>query len=163
MSMKKRKSVLEFPKIGDKEYQPIEPSENGSLPTPAEAVMDGAQSVSDTTNDVLEMPTEFEVQLVGDDDEDSRNGIRLPIHADFVPPPEMLNSVEQQVKDMIPRLVRGVRYTAKILCGKAFWKPMEKGERILAGVCLSYLVAKNRLPLVDAGMNSSHSKVYELK
>jgi len=97
------------------------------------------------------------------DDKPTRNGIRLPIHDDFEPPAEMLNSVKNQVIAAMPRLIRGVRYTTKVICGRAYWKALLKGERILAGVCLSYLVARGELPLVAVVLNKSHAKLYAVK
>ncbi len=87
----------------------------------------------------------------------------LPIHDDYELSQEMLNSVEQQAKMSIPRMERGARYTAKQICGKAFWKMLSRGDKIVAGICMSRLVKTNRLPLIEAGSNASHAKVYELK
>jgi hypothetical protein len=89
--------------------------------------------------------------------------ISLPIHADYELSQVMLKTVEQQAKLLLPGLARGVRYTTKQICGKAFWKMLSKGDKIVAGLCMARLVATHRLPLIEAGSNASHAKVYELK
>ena len=93
----------------------------------------------------------------------SKKIVSLPIHDDFELSDTTLNTVEQQVKKAIPRLTRGVRYTAKRIHGKAVWKMMTTGEKIVTGIAMSRLVKTNRLPLIEAGSNASHAKVYELK
>lgn len=87
----------------------------------------------------------------------------LPIHADYELSQVMLKTVEQQATILLPGLARGVRYTTKQICGKAFWKMLSKGDKIVAGLCMARLVATYRLPLIEAGSNASHAKVYALR
>ena len=64
----------------------------------------------------------------------------LPVH--------ILRQVRDAVLDVIPHLTPGHRYTTEDLCGPELWASWAPGERISAGVCLSYLVSNRKVPLM---------------
>lgn len=69
-------------------------------------------------------------------------------------------SIKAQVEFRLPAQIPGVTYTTRSLCGMEFWRPLSRGEKNWAGVCLLYLVEQGELPLIHLGMNSSHSEIY---
>lgn len=76
--------------------------------------------------------------------------------------PDVLEWVQLSVKEHIPILPRGVNLTAKNILGNELWDGLDEGDRRRVGCCLSYLVANNKVPLIDAGKNSNNSKIYRL-
>ena len=71
--------------------------------------------------------------------------------------------VLDQVKECIPELVSNERNTLRQICGEEFWRQLRKGERIIAGKFIAYVVSKNGLPLVAGLKTSSNDKTYYLK
>lgn len=124
--------------------------------TDVDEAIEDAGEISTPTNDIPAKAHDEVPQSVP-------HKVSLPIHDDYELSQVMLASVEQQAKISLPGLVPGVRYTAKRICGKAFWKMLPKGDKIVAGICMSRLVATNRLPLIETGTSGSNSKVYALK
>ena len=82
--------------------------------------------------------------------EDSASGrrVRQVLGNRRAPPEGLLNIVRQAVMEVIPYLAPGKRYTAEELCGPELWASWSPGERISAGICLSYLVSNRAVPLV---------------
>jgi len=50
---------------------------------------------------------------------------------------DFYDAVLEQVKDIIPALIHGERYTTKRLCGEAFWSLLSDGEKRAAGKCMT--------------------------
>lgn len=73
------------------------------------------------------------------------------------------NQVLELIRDVVPALELEYSYSAEMMCGEAFWKSLEKGERINAGKCVAQMVRKNILPLCFAGKTRSNSSLYQLK
>ena len=73
------------------------------------------------------------------------------------------NQLLQQIRESVPALELEEVYTTKMLCGKAFWGSLGKGERICAGKCAVDMVLKNLLPLRFAGPTKANSQQYKLK
>ncbi len=73
------------------------------------------------------------------------------------------NQVLELIREVVPALELEQRYTAEMMCGEAFWKSVEKGERIRAGKCLVHMVQKNLLPLRFAGTTKANSRLYQMK
>jgi hypothetical protein len=73
-----------------------------------------------------------------------------------------MDGVKQQAKEGIPRLQRGVKYTARQICGPSYWKVLSKADKIMTGMALAKLVADKQLPLAPAGTNWSNARVYSL-
>lgn len=73
-----------------------------------------------------------------------------------------MDGVKQQAKAGIPRLQRGVKYTARQICGLSYWKVLPKADKIMTGMALAKLVADKQLLLAPAGTNWSNARVYSL-
>ena len=74
------------------------------------------------------------------------------------------NAIRLQVEEIIPALERGVEYTLEMLCGYAFWRTLSDGERRMAGRCMAYMIANNRLPQFHfVGCPHEHPKKYRLR
>jgi hypothetical protein len=56
--------------------------------------------------------------------------------------------MREAVAEVIPHLTPGRRYTTEDFCGPDLWASWSPGERISAGICLSYLVSNRAVPLV---------------
>ena len=152
---KKNKALL--PTTSEPEDNPPTDVATG-VPTPGINAEVANESAGETTVPVNE--TEVTAPDAAPKSAKKKGG--LPIHADYELSQVMLKTVEQQTSILLPGLARGVRYTAKQICGKAFWKMLSKGDKIVAGLCMARLVATLRLPLIEAGTNSSNAKVYVL-
>ena len=155
MSSKDSKPVMVFTKKNKKGNFNMSSDENKQVPAGPDTDISETKKVADTTDDKANVP--------GDVAESVSQKVTLPIHDDFELPQAMLNSIEKQTEEAMPRLALGVPYTTKKICGRDFWTLLTTGEKILAGICMAHLVKTNRVPLVEAGANSSHSKLYELK
>ena len=73
------------------------------------------------------------------------------------------DTVNRQVKEMIPALFLGHGYTLEDLCGADFWGPLSDGQRRLAGRCMVYMVRNGLLPLEFTGHICASPKRYQLK
>ena len=89
--------------------------------------------------------------------------IHIPLHDGTWVEERFYNQLLQQVRESVPALELEEVYTAKILCGEAFWESLEKGERIRAGKCIAQMVACKALPLRFAGISESNSRLYKLR
>lgn len=47
----------------------------------------------------------------------------------------------------IPKMPLNVELRLKTICGKEFWSTLTRGEKIIAGLFVAYLVEENKLPL----------------
>lgn len=94
---------------------------------------------------------------------ESHKIIHIPLHDGTWVEERFYNQLLQQVRESVPALKLEEVYTTKILCGKAFWESLEKGERIRAGKCIAHAVARGDLPLRFAGITKANSQLYKLK
>ena len=121
-----------------------------------------AEAATESTGETAVPVNETEVTAPDAAPKSTPKKISLPIHKDFEIPDATMNGVKQQAKTRIQKLQRGIKYTASQICGMPYWKMLPKVDKIIAGVCLSRLVADKQLPLMAAGTNSSNAKVYVL-
>lgn len=75
---------------------------------------------------------------------------------------ELMQRVEQQVRDVLPDLHPEQQYTLKMLCGAKFWNSLSRGQKIEAGVAMVHLVSIHALPLTFADRTRSNSIRYRL-
>lgn len=87
----------------------------------------------------------------------------IPLHGGTWVEESFFNQVLQLIREIVPALLLGEVYRTKVLCGKAFWESLEKGERIKAGKCIAHAVARGDLPLRFAGTTKANSLLYQLK
>lgn len=85
------------------------------------------------------------------------------LHDGYAVPLAFLDSVQQQVEEILPTLKPKARYTAKMLCGTKFWDQLGSGNKKIAGRCLASMVTRNLVPLSSAGRNPQNAKQYQLK
>jgi hypothetical protein len=78
-------------------------------------------------------------------------------------PASLIDRARAQVDARLPELSVGRRYTARQLCGEAFWSDLEPGERTQFGEALSYLAHSSTFPLVCVGKNDANHRLYELR
>ena len=84
-------------------------------------------------------------------------GSGLSIHQDLA------DSIQRQVKEVVPYLPFGEVLTLEEICGKEFWNNYSKGEKIKVGQYVSYLVACDLLPLVSVPGKHEYPKLYMRK
>jgi len=72
------------------------------------------------------------------------------------------NAVRCQIEEVIPALERGKAYRTEDLCGDAFWKILNDGERRMAGRCVAHMVARGMLPLSFVKTKHEYPKRYKL-
>lgn len=88
----------------------------------------------------------------------------IPPHDGTWAEDQLYNQVLQLIRDIEPALEPEQRYTAEMLCGKAFWNPLENGDPIRAGKYIAHAVACGDLPfLCFAGKTSKNHSLYKLK
>lgn len=76
---------------------------------------------------------------------------------------ELLDAVRFQTSyAMRLELEADTRYSAKQLCGHAFWNQLNRRERLLAGSCLAHLVSEGELPLERVNAFKKYPNVYRL-
>lgn len=74
----------------------------------------------------------------------------------------LLGGVQKQIEDVMPAMEPKVGYTAKELCGMAYWLKLNKRECRKAGRCLAHLVVMKELPLKFFGPRRKYPKKYSL-
>ena len=89
--------------------------------------------------------------------------IHISLHDGTWVEEQFFNQVLQLICESIPALELEKVYTTKMLCGKSFWKSLEKGKCIKAGKCIAHAVARGDLPLRFAGTTKANSQQYKLK
>ena len=77
--------------------------------------------------------------------------------------PKFLDCIYCAVDESLPTLPYNTKFTLKNICGKEFWKMLERGEKIRAGWCMVHLVEMNELPLMFAESRHEYPKYYQLK
>lgn len=88
--------------------------------------------------------------------------LRVLVSASRAVDRELMRRVEHQVRIVLPKLLPEERYTLRMLCAKAFWDGLSRGEKIDAGVAMAHLVSTNALPLTYADRTRSNSIQYRL-
>ncbi len=68
--------------------------------------------------------------------------------------------IKDRVQEIIPAMQRGHKYSLQQLCGEDFWSALSKGERIMAGICMAYMVEKEVLALDFADYSCRTPKRY---
>jgi hypothetical protein len=78
--------------------------------------------------------------------------------------PEFLNYIGDVVMERIPSLSSHTIYTLEQICSDYFWDLFDDGEKRRAGWCMRHLVAKEKLPMIEANEYRCQSpKRYRLK
>lgn len=77
--------------------------------------------------------------------------------------PVFYAAIRDQVREALPFLERGKKYTLEILCGDDFWQELTNGERRMAGRCMAQMVANRKLPFQFAHHKHEYPKWYQLK
>lgn len=75
----------------------------------------------------------------------------------------LYEAVRRQVEAMIPMLEPGKAYTARQICGEAFWARLGTLAARRVGMCLRDLVDRGLVALVPAKRKSKYPKKYRLK
>lgn len=73
------------------------------------------------------------------------------------------DSLRQQVEEALPAMERDARYTLEMLCGATYWDQFSRGERRIAGRCMSCMVERKLLPLCVADTKHEYPKYYQLE
>ena len=72
------------------------------------------------------------------------------------------DTVRHQVKEFVPAMIPGEKYTAEMMCGYAFWKLLSAGEQKMAGRCVASMVVNRLLPLRFVKTKHEYPKHYEI-
>jgi hypothetical protein len=86
----------------------------------------------------------------------------MVLYDGYTVPAEFYHAVRLQVEAIIPAMERGGKYTLKLLCGEAFWRPLSHGDRRMAGRCMAQMVVSGLLPLCFADGKHEYPKLYRL-
>jgi len=77
---------------------------------------------------------------------------------------DLIAAVYISVMESVGGMVPGVQYTTEDLCGKIVWNQWPtKGQHRAMGICLSFLVAEQLVPLVRTSPAHKRNKRYSLK
>jgi len=63
-----------------------------------------------------------------------------------------------EVVSIIPA---GENVTTEMICGPEYWEPLSKYRRILAGMCMSYLVRNKKVPFRKSGKPCQSPRLYQ--
>ena len=75
---------------------------------------------------------------------------------------DFYNAVLDATVFIIPALLPGAHYTAKMLLGAEFWSPLEQTDQQMAGRCVADITKHRKVPLRRVGCKHSHPARYEL-
>ena len=64
------------------------------------------------------------------------------------------------VQEIIPSLPFDVAFPLRKMIGEPFWKQLVGYEVVLAGICMSFLVATKQVAMEEAGKDSHNHKLY---
>lgn len=67
-----------------------------------------------------------------------------------------------QLIEAIPTLQDGQIYTLKSMFAKEYWNDVVGASHTTFGKHVSCMVSKGLLPLIDLGVNTSYSKIYQI-
>ncbi len=77
---------------------------------------------------------------------------------------DLIAAVYVSVMESVDGMVPGVQYTTQDLCGELLWSHWpSKGQHRAMGICLSFLVAEQLVPLVRTSPAHKRNKRYSLK
>ncbi len=78
-------------------------------------------------------------------------------------PERLLRAIEMAVHELATSADRGHALTLKQHFGSKKWKKIADGQPVLAGLCMAYLVANQRVPFKAVGIDpSSKAQMYAL-
>ena len=89
--------------------------------------------------------------------------MNLVLRLDLTVPKWLFDSVLQLVVEVEPGVNPYMEYTLRALCGEAFWEPLSKRHRHLAGQCMAYMVEHERVPYCFAGKLCESPKKYMVR
>ena len=75
---------------------------------------------------------------------------------------DFCNAILEQIREILPALEPGVRYTLEMLCDPALWRLLTSTEHQVAGRIMVRLVMGGWLPLRVVGCRHMNPKKYEL-
>lgn len=71
----------------------------------------------------------------------------IVLNDDLTVPEVFFYDLFQQVKDITPGMIPGVKYTLEMLCGATFWDALTDGQKRIAGRCMVHMVETGMMPL----------------
>lgn len=77
-------------------------------------------------------------------------------------PEQFYQHVKSAVADVVQVLVPEAKYKTEHLMGKDSWDAMSRGDRRIAGRCLSHMVACREVPLLEAPQRHEYPKWYRV-
>jgi hypothetical protein len=80
----------------------------------------------------------------------------------YCAPSDFCNAILEQIREILPALEPGVRYTLEMLCDPALWRLLTSTEHQVAGRIMVRLVMGGWLPLRVVGCRHRNPKKYEL-
>jgi len=81
-----------------------------------------------------------------------------------VSPSLVLNAVYAAVMESVGGMIPGAKYSTEELCGdEVWWAWPSVGQRRAMGICLSFLVAQELVPLICSSPAHVSNKRYSLK
>ena len=86
----------------------------------------------------------------------------MMLHDGYTVTENFYNAVRYQVDEVIPALIRDMKYTSEMLCGDVFWEPLSDGEKRMAGRCIANMVVSGLLPFDFAMTKHEYPKRYQL-
>lgn len=81
----------------------------------------------------------------------------------FEAPLHFYRSVWDEILTIAPALVPGTLYKTQVLLGPAFWVPLPKPMKRLAGRCVSHMERRGEIPLRRVGCRHKFPARYELR
>lgn len=84
------------------------------------------------------------------------------LHDGYTVSEDFYKAVRYQAVEVIPVLVRGMKYTSRMLCGDEFWKLLTDGDKRMAGRCIANMVVSGLLPFNFAETKHEYPKRYQL-
>lgn len=80
-----------------------------------------------------------------------------------ITPEKFANSVLEAVKFILPALQKKERYSTEELCGPNLWGQWQTAEHRCAGMCLTYFIENQMLPLESAKPAGKYPLRFRLK
>lgn len=74
----------------------------------------------------------------------------------------LLQILHMLIEMALPSLEPEVPYSLRTLCGKTHWKRFTKHERVLAYICVAYLIEYEGLPIEIVGWSGKEGYLYKM-